>query len=345
MSNTLEKPSKSTSKAKPLAAIPDVLSHVSLADTLVELDRLDRHRHLIPTAARGPLRDLAEEVVAKGEFIGLTNAVELVSKQALLLKALTGVEHLNQFHNTAVADELHRYRNTMLTLALVAAGSIHGNPTGLYQRMIKLQPRTHALRRPLTDDEILLARVAVHLVSRDEPTSVTAAVYTLVETGFTPGETTMFSLDDVDDYEMPELVVAAGNGQLASRFLPVDTYGRVVLGRFTEAAYKKGQPTSKSATYAGRKHAPGSSAATASAQGIIDRFLKELGLFNVDVSATSLRLWRIAATLAETDTATAQERAGYDDTRNGEDRLWRSLGFFEKPRNEDADDEPEESFL
>jgi hypothetical protein len=294
---------------------------------------------------REALLATARHVVLAAEKLGLTNAAELVTEQTLLLKALTGVEKPQQFQRAEIAERLHTFRNMMLTLATAATGAFHGDPAGLYQRMVKLAPRTHAVRRPLVDDEILLARVVIHLESSAQPRSTRAAVYTLVESGMTPGETTHVSLDDTDDYEMPQMVLAAGNAHLQSRFLPLDRFNTVVLGRFTEAAHRAGIATAQPLTYQGRKHAPGSSAATASAQGIIDRLLKEVGLFNDDVSATSLRLWRLATTLSQANVKAAQELGGYGETRDDEDRLWRALGHLEKPKVDEDDDEEPESFL
>ncbi|MGZ6131996.1 MAG: hypothetical protein ACXWLF_08225 [Myxococcaceae bacterium] len=338
-------PKKARTKAAKSTPMPIALAHTSVAEAVAELRALDTRRHLIPAAGRAQLLAMADEIQAAADAIGLESAAQLVTQQTHLLKALTGVDQPLQFHKSATAERLHSYRNLMLTLATAATGAFHGDPTGLYERMVKLTPRTHALRRPCTDDEILLLRTVIYLDGRARPRSLRPAVYTLVEAGMTPGETTHVSLNDHDDHEMPQMVLAAGNAHLQPRFLPLDGFNTVVLGRFTEAAHRAGHAATKPLTYEGRKHDPGTSQATASAQGVLDRLLKEIGLFNADTSATSIRLWRLATTHATQDVKAAQELGGYGGKKEDQERLWRTLGFLQKPQAPDDSDDEDESFL
>lgn len=214
--------------------------------------------------------------------------------------------------------------------------------------MVKLGARTCDFRRPLTDDEILLARIATHTTSLRNPRSERAAVYAMVEAGMVPREAPFVTLEDIDDHEMPQMVLAVGHQHLCARFVPLDQFERSVLGRFTQAAHHAGVSRTKTLTYSPRttgakynpeKHAPGTSSATAAAQGLLDRMLKEIGIFNVDVTATSIRLWRLLETYRASGATAAQELAGLGTETRDLDRLWHLLGQFEQIAQSTQDDD------
>lgn len=102
---------------------------------------------------------------------------------------------------------------------------------------------------------------------------------------------------DVDDYEQPTLAYAPGNGHLADRF-PLDRFGSALLGARVAKAIADGYEPGRQLTYTPRTNQPGTKQATASAQGVLDRFLTDLGVSNVDTTASSVTLWRVVSVYA-----------------------------------------------
>jgi integrase len=181
----------------------------------------------------------------------------------------------------------------------------------VYANAVQLHKRSKELQRPLTHDEILLLRVYAAVASRHKATAEPANVYALADAGMTPGETTQVTLGDFDDPDHPTHVIAAGHAKgLESRFLPLDDFGQRVLARRTRAAVADGSPRHATLTYRPRKNLPGTPAATASSQGVLDRILSTVGLKAADVTASSIGLWRVRTTLEEHGPAAAQELSG-----------------------------------
>jgi hypothetical protein len=233
------------------------------------------------------------DVLGAADAIGIENAYNLVRHQSQLLTVLTGVPKPTEFHKTSVAEGLHTYRN--VTVALVAAAAhFAGAPTdAVYRDSVRLRARTHQSHRPLFDDEVLLARVHAATESLFAPTSPRASIYAMTDAGLVPGETTSVTLNDLDDPAEPTDLKAPGNQHIKGRHLPMDAFAQTVLGRRAAAALTKGTSPDSPLTYRPRTNLPGTPAATASAQGILDRMLAELDLANSDVTASSITLWRI----------------------------------------------------
>lgn len=155
-----------------------------------------------------------------------------------------------------------------------------------------------------------------------------------------PGETTHPTLSDFDDREMPQEVLAAGNGHLKSRFLSLDRFTSHTLGRHLNAAHRAGHHNDKPLTYNGRKHVSGSTQATASAQGVIDRLFKEIGLSNHDVTASSVYLWRVQTTFNTAGPDLAREPSGRTTT----DQMFHSIGHYRQRTSNEPDDDEGLSF-
>lgn len=333
------------SKTTKIRAMPAALGSMSITEAIAEFLRLDERVGLIQTATKSDVLEALEGLRHTTQRAGIGRADQLVTDHKSLLSTLTGVAAITQIHNSATAEPLHLFRNLMLAVAAAATGSFSGDPRGLYQRMTRLQARTHGHRRPLTDDEVVLLRTMVHLEGSAKAKSVRPAIYALIESGMTPGETTHFSLGDIGgDHENLEMVLAAGNGHIVPRFLPVDAFNASVLGRFTQVARDAGAATNTTLTYTGRVNVPGSVQATASSQRIIDRLLDQAGLANTDTTATSIRLWRLVTAYRAYGDTFAQELAGYGAKRDDVERLWRTLGFMKPPEGTPAVDDADTSF-
>lgn len=252
-----------------------------------------------------------------------------------MLSILSGIPQgqLTQYHATEAANRVHSYRNPALAVAALASSTIgvpsHAtHPDTVYAHAIQLARRSTLMRRPLEDDEIVLSRVAAHLAARENLRDHAATIYTLTAAGLVPGETTHVTIDDADDPEMPQLLLAAGNAHIASRFIALDPFATHTLGRHFQQALRAGHDLKAPLTYTprvrkkGEKHQPGSVFATASAQRIIDRFLQQLRLPTGDITASSVTQWRVACTLKSEGPKAALEVSG----RTNMEAMFRALG-------------------
>lgn len=326
------------SRKKMAAPLPDALSSISAHDAGALLKDLDTQVDLTPPSARARLHSLIDEIVSTGQRLGIVRSNELVTRQSEMLRVLTGVENVGQYQPTADADRLHTYRNLMVAMATVAANNFSCDPTGVYDSSLQLKSRSIAPKRPLTDDEILLLRTTAYLTSNRRPADVTPAIYVLMEAGMTVGETTCFALSDLLDPDNISAVRAEGNRCIEERFLPIGTVGRIILTKFVTQTVQPGDSRTQTLTYRGTK-APNSPAATASAHGIIDRLLQLTKIANDDITARSIRTWRLAQAYRLGDLSAALQLGGYDATSEP-DRLMRELGHFELvvPAEDDEDD-------
>ena len=227
--------------------------------------------------------------------LGYLSVGALLSGFAKVLTRLTGEKNVTQFAALDVRDQFHLYRNTAMTLVLVAGARINTDIGPALERSITLKQRTQARERPLTDDEITLLRVIAVIKAKKAASSQAAAVYALCDAGQTPMETTSVTVVDVDDRPDAPLVQASGHrGGLAPRLLPLESFHTTVLaGRIAEAARRSPLAT---IAYMPRSNTPGSIAAAASATGIVTRLMTEARIAHVDVNPASIRNWRIRYT-------------------------------------------------
>ena len=122
---------------------------------------------------------------------------------------------------------------------------------------------------------------------------------------------------------------------LAPRFIPLDGFAQALLGRLARDAHKRGKHDSQPLTYSPRSGKPTANAGTASAQGVMDRMLAELGLANSDVTASSITQWRIHDVYVTTDVKSALEFSGRRTTKQMEDIL-----FGSRPRRTSLTEAP-----
>lgn len=321
---------KTTTKAKsqPIE-LSSVLNTIPATTGIEQLRLMHKGIGIIPATAV----DVLSELDRLAELFGhqSLSVLDLVRSQAHVLQMATGVEAsaLMQYHPSTVADRLHTVRNLIVAVAAAAAatitsGSPHTSPAAVYANSIKLARRSHHVRRPFTDDEIVLCRVAAHLAARDNSRDHVATTYALIDSGLVPGETTHVRPDDFDDCELPQFVLAAGNGHLQARFVFLDRFTSHTVGRHLEAAGRAGLSSNAPLVYNGRTNQSGSSSATASAQRKIDRFFEQLRLPTGDITASSITQWRVATVLNTQGPAAAQTLSG----RSGLAQMYRALGEY-----------------
>lgn len=345
---TTKKSSRATKAPKPAPRLSETLRTVPAIEGIEELRRLHQRYGLIPVTAMEEI----DTHLARLETVLAENAVsalDLATNHALIISMLTGVprKEITDPKASDVAESLHIYRNLCLATAVLAANTIKvtsaaTQPEAVYAHAVKLSRRSILIRRPFADDEIVLCRVAAHLRAFADPRDHTSTIYTLLDAGLVPGETTEVRIEDFDDREMPQELLAAGNGHLDARHLDLDQFATLTLGRHLEHALRAGHSPQAPLTYKPRtpkegkeKHEPGSTSATASAQRIIDRFLEQLGLPTGDITASSITQWRVATTLATQGAEAALEISG----RTNLDAMYRALGSttaISAPRTDDV---------
>jgi hypothetical protein len=271
------------------------LADFQLKDLLEEFTTFDGAYDITPARHRPTLVETWHRIEDAATALGCFDVEALLSGFAKVLARLTGEKNVTQFAALDVRDQFHLYRNTAMTLIVVAGAMINVDIAPALERSISLKQRTQARERPLTDDEITLLRVIAVIKTKTAASSQAAAVYALCDAGQTPMETTSVTVADVDDRPDAPLVQAAGHRLgLAPRLLPLESFHTTVLaGRISQAAARSPRAT---IAYAPRTNTPGSIAAAASATGIVTRLLTEAHVANLDVNPASIRNWRIRYT-------------------------------------------------
>lgn len=298
-----------------------VADTIGLAETFELFEAAASEAHLIPYAGIEPILDTVEAIRGVAVNLGLRSAGDLARHATDVLRADTGEKNLTAYLRSQDAETLHRARNVLGAVLGAAIGSYASTLAGVAEALPALKMRSREQRRPLEHDEILLCRLDMwHTASRARDGLRAAGVYALCETGATPGETTEIALDSFDDVEDPSIVILPGNNQMGLRLPDLDDYARQILRPLLRDAADRAARIEDRAerdrawksplTYLPRKNAPGSPAATASAQGVIDRLFKRWGLANDDVTAFSVPLWRVATTYTQHGIAAAREVSG-----------------------------------
>lgn len=251
---------------------------------------------------------------------------DLVANATTVLTAVAGVTDLRAGKTSKQTDALHTARNTLLALATAAALSICADPTPIYEAVPRLSVRTRHLRRPLTDDEIVLCRLhALHLLNAGPHGRRNACTYALAEAGIAPTEITLIRASHFTSGETELHVSVPANRSLAPRTITLDHFHTTVLeprraelGELQEDALL---------TYRSRKNQPGSDQAAASVHGVINRFLLPLGIGGTDLAASCIYLWRLHRVLMDQGTNAASQLSGLAGN-SGQQHILKLVGNF-----------------
>lgn len=316
--------SAKNSKTAPVTPTFRSISIGEANDYLLEFDRL---AHVIPATGRDDIAAAITTLTAACERLNITDMHRLLANTSDVLKYLTGLESITAYLKTAQADPLHRFRNVIGALGAAAALAIGTDLAVVQGALPNLKTRTTQPSRPLADDEVLLCRIDMWAVAQSlAPKAIKAgATYVICESGAMPAESTTVGIEVVDDPQAPGGFLVAGNRLLDCRILPISDFGVPIFSTCVTAEIQqlaragKDTPAARSMplTYRGN-HTPGGPAATASAQGIIDRLLKRWGLKKDDVTAASLPLWAVAAAYRQHGLRAAAKISGRDPERTAQ---------------------------
>ena len=311
MTKPKTKPAKAPKAAKKSELSP-TLATITLAEARASLEDLDQAYGIVPGSAREHVSTAAATVLSKAATIGITNVKQLIEHLPDLLKAISGVESVTEFQRTVLANPLHLHRNVATAIAVAAAAENGCSTEAVWARAVRLPRRSARRGRPCMGDEILLLRVHALLASDANPTSKPAMAYALAETGLYPSETTTVCLEDLDHTLAVTQIKAVGHKSgVHSRHLPItDPFNQHLITRRAHAALVAGDSQDTTLSYDGRKNAPGSNEASASASGVLDRMLTEVGIKNGDLTAGSITSWRLQTIYAEHDIDTAWKFSG-----------------------------------
>ena len=270
------------------------LADYSVDQARAAFDRLHHAWDLVPATHQIAFEQDWAAIAAVAARTHLTTADDLVRHQSKILTSLTGLKSVTVYLAAEPADNLHRYRNTIVAVA-AAAGAELGVPleTVCAGSVTGLKARTARNERALVDDEITLLRTSCAITVSINPASKPAAVYALCDAGQRIKETTLVGPDDLDDIDHPTLVHANGSlPRVAPRTLPLDPFASLVLAKAARAALA---PKRKSPllAYTPQKNQPGSPAAGISASGVARGAMSQVGLAHNDVTASSITRWRV----------------------------------------------------
>jgi hypothetical protein len=316
-----------TTKPTALPATLAVLSSFSIKEAIEVFETTANCHRLVPDAFEAHLPNTLNEIMDASSRLALSTASDLVTNQTDVIRHLTGVHFLSEYQPTIMADRLHRYRNVIAAIAATTALSFGGKADAVYTLMPNLKRRTTHLGRPLTDDEILLARVDALRASLKSASSQRAVAYALTDAGMAPVETTQVGPVHLGpDLDRPELVEAPGNQHLSSRLLSLDGYSSRILARRLEHV---ADPSSEiPIDYKATKVHDDAYAAGASVSAMLSRLLKDIKVANDDVIPSSITLWRVTTVLKSDGDEAAARVSG----RSSKEQMLASLGITPEQR-------------
>lgn len=179
-------------------------------------------------------------------------------------------------------------RRTVLRMAFRTLRSL-GYPLGDATLDVALPARTTRQARPLTDDEVVLCRVAARLSG--PPTLRRAVTWALAEATAVTSEIPQVRISDLDDSAAPTRVRLAGNQRHDPRWGVFTDWGSGMVARHVEALLSKGAAPETRLVYSGRAN-PAQDKAQASACNALGHVLDSAGFTGQpDVRPASIRGW------------------------------------------------------
>lgn len=221
-------------------------------------------------------------------------------------------------------------RRTVLRMAFRTLRSL-GHPVGDPTLDVTLPARTTRQARPLTEDEVVLCRVASRLSG--PPTLRRAVTWALAEATAVTSEIPQVRVCDLDDPTAPTRVHLAGNQRHDPRWGVFTEWGSAMVARHVDALTAKGATPDTRLVYAGRAN-PAQDKAQASACNAVGHVLDTAGFTGqADVRPASIRGW-IGRTLYEQghslqDVALALGNRSLDATADAIGLDWRNTGEHE----------------
>lgn len=261
-----------------------------------------------------------DDVLAAARRHGVETTADLRMAARKVIAAVTDNSAPTTFTTVAGANALHRARNTIAAL-LFAVEALHGDhherPYDTVAALPKVAPRHGGKRRPLADDEVLLARASsIHtLHARVGRYARVAAQYALAECGAHPVETTAVCPVDFDSVIAPQTVLLTGNGSRSSRR---EVRLTPFAARLLAEALDRHLAAAANATTWRLCFQGDPASASASASGNLKKFTKKVGIDQPALEASAVTRWRIHKEVKDRGDIAALRLLGKDKiTENG----------------------------
>lgn len=297
-------------------ALSDDTLDASLDEMSSEARRLFENRNIVPAHFQAKHTTAVDRLLAIAYDAGLTTLRDLADRAAPIIAAAARihVEELHQFTSKKSANRAHAARNTCAALIsgyVVARGE---DPTATVALLPEINTRRGSKGRPLTNDEIILARLmAESAFSWDGRRTIPALQYVMVEAGAWPSETILVTGADLDDIDQPATLAAKGVNQRAlDRLVPLDPWEAHHIGREARnsASLYPGAVHAQRIAFTGMS-ANRSQAASAAVNTSLARFLEDAGITDPTVCASSPLKWRTLKTMKDTGILSAMAASGH----------------------------------
>lgn len=210
----------------------------------------------------------------------------------------------------------HRMRNMLIALrsaALVlrARKDRHRLATDtITAGLPDLPPLEDRKSRPVTDDEILLARLSMEFEILEGGNPRPLLAYLVAESGGRSAESVRLTTDDLPNRTDPTQITSPRVWSENTRTIVFTTYARDTLPVLLHQLREGDQPL----TYTGAQ--PTTPAACAALDGVLSRLLRRAGVTDVDVTPKSLSLWRVQHHLVNDTDITEARRIHGGQTAN-----------------------------
>lgn len=295
------------------------------------LDWWDEHTMLDNLDSAQVLSDL-DRVRAAAEILGAGTIQAMQGNAAGIIAEVTGVGSLARFSDFATSEDLHRVRNAMAAM-LFAVEIRHGakpDPHGCVASLPAVAPRHGSKRRPLRDDEIILARSdATYAITRGTGSRLSAMQYALTESGARPMETTSVAPIDFDDPRDPNLVDLPGvNGRTRSRTVHLGAWAANVLRQGIDLHLGLNERAEAiPICWTGRS---GKGSASASSGNNVKHLMERVGIKAPSLEGTAPTRWRIKRELLTHGASSALQLLGQYDPEDI--KIYRVYNFLDEAR-------------
>jgi len=241
----------------------------------------------------------------------------MAERSTEVLRHATGLKSLTKFTNHRTSREANALRNTLAALLVQIAIHRGQSPVSVTGQLPTMMPENGESGRAAHDDEILLLRiVALYRLTKSGQAKIPGISYVLVESGAFPSETTVVTLDDIQQQATTALSVdlpGVGTADIRakSRTVMIPGWAAKPLGQaLRDLTTGKRQKLPTEPIAYGGNHEPGGHDASATASGNAARLIKQAGLAGRGLTGLSPNRWRAHHVLKTEGLARAQKFAG-----------------------------------
>lgn len=258
---------------------------------------------------------------------GVGTVDEALADHKSILKAAADVKSFSRAMHREDCERLHHVRNTLA--ALLATANAHETTPAAPPTLLEPPARPGGRLRALTDDEILVMRLATLAYARTGGRHHTPAVsYVLAESGAYPSETTVVTPADLDNPRTPTAADLPGvTKRAAARTVRVPKWGTPILSAALDVHLARSEHAHKMPIAYDGRAAAGGNTASASASANLKRLMKNAGLTDSHLAPTSVTRWRVNATLKAEGIQAARDLLG----SKGYDAVYEFIGILPEP--------------